>query len=132
MYEAHGWFGLAESPHDINDGALGGKVEEVRDFVAGQHCSATLAATILALNGQHWLVVNAFANRRRDEADWIDALLELVRRELPGAWGTLYERDDETSSSPGPNAFAVTVLARGKLSKRLDPFLSPCNPVIED
>jgi YHS domain-containing protein len=21
MYEAHGWFGLAESPHDIDEGA---------------------------------------------------------------------------------------------------------------
>lgn len=58
--------------------------------------------------------------------------IDFVRTRLPGSWGLLYERDDETTLPPGPNAFRVTVLARGELSVRSDPFLSPCIPVIED
>ncbi|MFF7367924.1 Imm7 family immunity protein [Streptomyces tricolor] len=30
------------------------------------------------------------------------------------------------------NAFRVRVMRRGVVEERLDPFLSPCNPVIED
>ncbi|HEY4867755.1 MAG TPA: Imm7 family immunity protein, partial [Candidatus Dormibacteraeota bacterium] len=44
----------------------------------------------------------------------------------------LYERDDEMPVPPGPNAFRVRVLARGRIELRLDPFLSPNIPTIED
>ncbi|TWP52366.1 hypothetical protein FKR81_11845 [Lentzea tibetensis] len=43
----------------------------------------------------------------------------------------MYERDDELLDPPGGNEFKVTVLARGTLAVKEDPFLSPCNPVIE-
>ncbi|WP_168197345.1 hypothetical protein [Kribbella sp. ALI-6-A] len=33
---------------------------------------------------------------------------------------------------PGHDAFEVTVLARGKLSVRVDPFLSPVSNVVDD
>lgn len=46
--------------------------------------------------------------------------------------GLIYERDDETTEPPGQNAYRVTVVARGRLSVRDDPFLSPNVPVIED
>ena len=39
---------------------------------------------------------------------------------------------NEMPDPPGPNAFRVRVLARGRIVERSDPFLSPCNPVIED
>jgi len=55
-----------------------------------------------------------------------------VNAELPASYGLLYERDDEARDWPGPNAFKVTVIARGTAAERFDPFLSPCNPVIED
>jgi hypothetical protein len=32
----------------------------------------------------------------------------------------------------GPNAYQVKVMTRGQLTERQNPFLSPCNPVIED
>lgn len=73
-----------------------------------------------------------FANRRREEAIWIDDLLDLVGQRPPGSWGLLYERDDEMSVPPGPNTFRVTVFAHGRTAKRLDPFLSPCIPIKED
>ncbi|MEU3185135.1 Imm7 family immunity protein [Streptomyces sp. NPDC006923] len=33
---------------------------------------------------------------------------------------------------PGQGAFRVRVMARGEIHIRLDPFLSPVRPVIED
>jgi Immunity protein 7 len=33
MYEAHGWMGLAETPHDIDNGGLESGLEELRHRV---------------------------------------------------------------------------------------------------
>lgn len=132
MYEAHGWFGLAETPSEADNGGLEGKIQEIRSAIRELQWPATVSVSLDALNGQHWLTLTAFANRRREEAVWIDDLIELVRLSLPGSWGLLYERDDEMPVPPGANAFRVTVLARGRASRSLDPFLSPSIPVIED
>ncbi|HXT38297.1 MAG TPA: Imm7 family immunity protein [Chloroflexota bacterium] len=58
--------------------------------------------------------------------------LYFLYERLPGSWGLLYERDDETTAPPGPNAFRVRLLARGQIKEGTDPFLSPCRPTIED
>ncbi|MGH3852033.1 MAG: Imm7 family immunity protein [Pseudonocardiaceae bacterium] len=52
--------------------------------------------------------------------------------QLPGSWGILYERSDDMPNPPDPTEFRVRVLARGQVSERKDPFLSPCRPTIED
>ncbi|WP_328614628.1 immunity 7 family protein [Amycolatopsis sp. NBC_00355] len=62
----------------------------------------------------------------------LTGLLDFVARRFPGSWGLLYERSDDLERPPGPGAFRVRVMARGRLVTRLDPFLSPVNPVIED
>jgi Immunity protein 7 len=132
LYEAHGWFGLAETPHEADAGALPAKVDQIRDAVRQLVSPISRTVELQILNGQHWLVITVFANRRREEADRIAGLIKLVAELLPGSWGLLYERDDEMPIPPGPNAFRVTVLARGVITQRLDPFLSPSIPVIED
>jgi Immunity protein 7 len=71
-------------------------------------------------------------HRRREEGGRLDLFLAIIARKFPGSWGLIYERDDEMPEPPGPNAFRVRVLARGTIAEHLDPFLSPCNPVIED
>jgi hypothetical protein len=58
-----------------------------------------------------------------------DALAE----RLGGAsWGLLYERSADMEEPPGQGGFRVRVMARGEIQVRLDPFLSPVRPVIED
>jgi hypothetical protein len=80
-----------------------------------------------------WFVrADGLVNRRRDEAEELDALVAFIARRFPGAWGLLYERADDLPSPPGPGAFRVRVLARGEVTERLDPFLSPVRPLIED
>jgi hypothetical protein len=66
------------------------------------------------------------------EGDRLELFLAIIGRRLPGSFGLIYERDDEMPDPPGTNAFRVRVMARGKLTERQDPFLSPVNPVIED
>lgn len=131
MYEIHGWFGLAESTEETDQGGLAGIVGRLRHDIA-EHTWPSLAITLDALNGQYVLTISANPNRRRDEAEFVHALVEFIRVNLPGSWGILYERDDEAHQPPGPNAYKVTVLARGNLTEHADPFLSPANPTIED
>ncbi|MEV6674796.1 Imm7 family immunity protein [Streptomyces sp. NPDC051162] len=131
MYEFHGWFGIAESAEEADTGSLSEGVTDLRDRISGIQW-ATGEVRLAVHNGQHFLTVNGLVNRRRDEARELDALLEHLARRFPGAWGLLYERSDDFTDPPGSGAFRVRVMARGAIQERLDPFLSPCQPVIED
>lgn len=132
VHEFHAWVGLDESltgeddPVDL-DATIAEMQELVEDF---KWHDATF--DVINLNGQHFFRADGYVNRWRDEGQRLEEFLDIIIRKLPGAWGLIYERDDEMPSPPGSNGFRVRVLARGKLETRLDPFLSPCNPVIED
>jgi Immunity protein 7 len=71
-------------------------------------------------------------NRPRGVDERLAELLQFLAARLPGAYGLLYEHDDERTEPPGPNAFRVRVLARGMVTERADPFLSPLRPVVAD
>jgi hypothetical protein len=131
MHEFHAWIGLAESPDEIDQGQLKEKVVELRDLVADSSWHDAVFE-VKGLNGGYFFSATGLINRRREEGDRLELFLAIIARRLPGSYGLIYERDDETSNPPGPNSFRVRVLARGKLTERQDPFLSPCNPVIED
>lgn len=131
MHEFHAWVGLDESPEEGDPGGLEEMIRELRELVDDSTWHDAVF-DIVNLNGQHFFRADGFVNRRRDEGDRLDEFLSVIAQKLPGAWGLIYERDDEMPSPPGPNGFRVRVLARGAISERLDPFLSPCNPVIED
>jgi immunity protein 7 of polymorphic toxin system len=131
VYEVHGWFGLSESTHEADVGGLLEAVEEIKTRLAGLDWPNGSAA-LTPLNGQYFLILTRFANRPRNDRLRIYEILSLVAKRLPGSWGLLYERDDETQDPPGPNAFRVRVLRRGTVVEETDPFLSPCRPIIED
>lgn len=131
MYEFHGWFGIAESPEESDAGSLPGGLADLRQQIA-RISWATGEAELKCYNGEYFLLVNGLVNRRRDEASELEALLRFVADRFPGSWGILYERAADMAEPPGPGGFRVRVLARGALQDRLDPFLSPVVPVIED
>ena len=131
MHEFHAWIGLAESAEEVDAGQLQEKVAELQELVADSNWHDAVFE-LRALNEQYFLNVTGFVNRQRQEGDRLDLFLAIIARRLPGSWGLIYDRDDEMPNPPGPNAFRVRVMARGKLTERQDPFLSPCNPVIED
>ncbi|MEU6642706.1 Imm7 family immunity protein [Saccharomonospora sp. NPDC046836] len=132
MYEFHGWFGLDLSTEEADFAMNAREVERVRELIDRTTWTPSVSIDLRYPNGQAFLTMTGFLNRKRDSSDPVDSLLELIASSLPGSWGLLYERDDEMPVSPGSNAFKVRVLARGRIENRLDPFLPPCNPVIED
>ena len=131
MHEFHAWIGLDESTEESGTGHLTEVIEELQALAAeSKWHDATF--DVKSLNGQYFFAADGFVNRRRDEGQRLDLFLAIIARRLPGSWGLVYERDDEMPNPPGPNGFRVRIIARGEISERLDPFLSPCNPVIED
>jgi|ERR1022692_279674 hypothetical protein len=131
MHEFHAWVGLSDSPYEDDDARIIEVADELRQLVETADWE-TATFTLNNLNGTFFLNADGFANRRRDEAQLLDRLLAIVLEKLPGSWGVVYERDDEAQITPGSNAFLARVIARGVIVTRLDPFLSPCNPTIED
>ncbi|MFY1626440.1 Imm7 family immunity protein [Micromonospora sp. WMMD723] len=132
MYEFHGWFHLAQNTEESDTGQLGAVIDELNEMMAELNVPTNVSAEVMVLNGDHHLILHGGANRRRDEAAGMRQVLEFVARRLPGSYGLLYERDEELRDTPGPNAFLVHVMARGGITERLDPFLSPLHPVVED
>jgi hypothetical protein len=131
MYEFHAWFGLAESAGEEDTERLLPLVEELKGLLT-KFQRPTASAQLIPLNGTYYLTLTGDANRRRGEADALEEILSFLSLRFPGAWGLVYERDDEMQGPPGRNAFRVRVLARGRVEERSDPFLSPCRPTIED
>ncbi|MGC0416358.1 Imm7 family immunity protein [Embleya sp. AB8] len=131
VYEFHGWFGIAESTEESDAGSLARGVADLQvrisriDWFSGE-------VRLEHFNGEYYLIADGLVNRRRDEARELTELLDHVAARFPGSWGLLYERSDDFVDPPGPGAFRVRVMARGVIQERLDPFLSPCRPVIED
>lgn len=131
MHEFHAWIGLAESTFEDDDVKFAAAVERLEAIVA-QESWHDARFEVFNLNGFYFLTATGQVNRRRDEGERLDLLISETVRLLPGSWGLVYERDDSMPVPPGPNAFRVRVIARGRIEERLDPFLSPCIPVIED
>lgn len=131
MYEFHGWFVLAESPSESDTGSLAPTIHDLKELIGRAQWPA-MTAGIKTFNGEEFLTIDGLANRQRDEADLLDEVLRFLARRLPGSYGVLYDRDDELTVPPGPNAFRVRVLRRGTVTEETDHFLSPCQPLIED
>ncbi|TCB94441.1 hypothetical protein E0H26_21195 [Micromonospora zingiberis] len=132
MYEFHGWFRLSQTTEESDTGQLDAIIDELNELVVGLDFPTNVSAEVTVLNGEYYLLLHGVANRRRDEAVGMRQVLQFVARRLPGSYGFLYEKDEEMPVPPGPNAFRVHVMARGEITERLDPFLSPIRPVVED
>lgn len=131
MHEFHAWVGLSESTEEDDLSSMQEVIHELQELAAESRWHDAVF-DIKNLNGQFFFSADGFVNRRREEGDRLDLFLSIIARKLPGSWGLVYERDDAMPDPPGPNAFRVRRLARGVISEQPDPFLSPCNPVIED
>ncbi|MCZ4122654.1 Imm7 family immunity protein [Streptomyces sp. H39-S7] len=131
MYEFHGWFGIAESTEEADVGSLSEGLEDLKVMISAI-AWATGKVELHVYNGENFVIANGVMNRRRDEEGELSALLNHLASRFPGAWGILYERSDDFGGPPGPGAFRVRTMARGVINNRLDPFLSPCRPIIED
>lgn len=132
MYSVHGWIAFAESPVDVDLRELEKRVAEVRSYL-DDWTVRSIRTDLFNTNGLDQLTLSCNANRRRPgDVNGMKGLLDLIDRRLPGSWGLIYERDNETTEPPGPNAYKVTVIVRGRGVVQDDPFFSPVIPVLED
>ncbi|GAA1544001.1 Imm7 family immunity protein [Kribbella lupini] len=132
MHEVNLWFCLQEAGDDWEFAEVREKALRIEQLITGFDAH-TIKADFRILNGKYYVTLTCFANRpRAHELGIIDSLVSEVVHLLPGSYGLIYERDDERTDFPGHDAFKVTVLARGKLSVRVDPFLSPVSLVVDD
>lgn len=131
MYEFHGWIKLAESTADIDEGKLESKCDNLKNTLKEISWSSG-RAELLLLNGLYTLVLNAIPNRRRSESVEMENLISIILENFKGAYGIIYEYDEQIKTPTGHGIFSVRVIKRGKCEILLDPFLSPVVPVVED
>jgi hypothetical protein len=131
LYEFHGWITLAETPYDVDVGKYNEKFDALCNYVDKLDWSSC-KIDLLELNGRNILILNGYPNRRRSEANELAQLISYVAKNFTGAYGLIYELDEQTETVSGRGVFSVTVVRRGQCLPSLDPFLSPAIPVIED
>lgn len=83
------------------------------------------------VNGIPRLWALGFTNHKSQDWQEIYELFEYIAKISPSSYGILSFRDDEDPNG-NYNEFQIYVLRRGEIIKQLDPFLSPCVPIIED
>ncbi|WP_433005804.1 Imm7 family immunity protein [Kribbella sp. CA-294648] len=125
VYTVNGWFELA-SDDDREEEAVAGLQDYCRTFDG-----TNIQVTWPAPNYARFLTIAGNANHLRTHSADVHGLLQLVGERLPGSWGLLYEQDDERTEPPGPDAYRVTRMIRGRLQEQMDPFFSPIVPVVE-
>lgn len=140
MYSAHGWATIWPSyKNDDTVDDLLDQMDALRDRIANHIQQLSLDRTeqqmknpfaeIHALNNETHLWLSGNNNH----AVWHETILDLfqyIADVAPGSYGLLYSENDEDREHP--NQFRVWVLARGTLTERGDPFLSPHFPILED
>ncbi|WP_027482461.1 Imm7 family immunity protein [Deinococcus pimensis] len=140
MYEFHGWVCIRKSVQEDMGGVTSTifhdmLVGAVRDRLAEQNLDDTGHNPFFRftpINGEWFLTFGGNLDHRTTYEPLIHDLLGLIAREGPGSYGLMYWRDDEYDPPAGAENFQVLVLARGVLTTRFDPFLSPVVPLIQD
>lgn len=130
MYEFHGWATIHETTAEANAGSLELIIKNIQSFISELDWSSGLLELYPA-NGNCYLSVGGFLNRKTSEAEEIIKLYQFIADQAPGSYGLLYTRDDEDIEGYD-NQFRVFVLARGNIQLKEDVFLSPFVPVVED
>lgn len=131
MYAANGWFTLSDSAYESETSTLLTGLAQVREtLLVGSPLSS--GCRVSPVNGTYVLTITVGANRPGALAQALSALLDDLGRLLPGSYGVLYAYDDERLTTPGGNAFEVSVMRKGVVTVEEDAYLSPIVPRIED
>jgi hypothetical protein len=130
MIEFNGWVKLALSTDGEGEDDVTSAIQEFTPLVNRLRTRGSFPF-IEARNGSYYLHLAGAANHQGVEWEETVQLLHQVAARFPGAYGTVYLRDDEDHQGRD-NAFSVYVVRRGEVKCVPDTLLSPCNPVIEE
>ncbi len=134
MFEYHGWITLRDSFSEEGENEVISNLSVVLSLIKETLLQSELGNGLVDMrpvNGNHYIALNAFQNH---EAGLTERLLQFYRyvaEEAVGSYGLLYIHDDEDTGG-ADNEFHVYVLAKGRIEKKRDTFLSPCIPTIEE
>lgn len=129
MYEIHGWVVVSTSTIEEDDEEKAKVLVDLRNRIAVfRHGNPDVR--LFSLNGGDRVTLSALLNHDGPSALDVLDLYEWIGNSAPGSYGVMFVRDDESISRE--NQFVVYVMRRGKVAIQPDPFLSPCNPLIDD
>jgi hypothetical protein len=129
MYTCYLWLDLAESTEEADAGALADKVAHLEKSVIKLLVPGS--DKVVKLVNYHWVLQCSVShNHKADTDERLRQVLRWIVEHLPGSYGLAYIMDDEDPEYR--NLFRVLVVARGHVMERVDPFLSPRVPTVED
>lgn len=135
--EILGWAVLRESyvfDWDYIDERLPEIVEDIQAYIKAHYCDSdnNFRTQLMGMNGKDVLQIalqnNHLGNWECGEAL---ALFQYVAEVAPGSYGVLHIYDSDGQYGDG-NEMYMVVMARGKLLRHRNPFLSPVLPKVED
>lgn len=126
VFDYHGWAVVRDDTYHVDNGTLHATIEELRRRIDEFHDGSGIAS-VRAVNGVFHVAVSGCPNHRHED---VLGLFPWLAEHAPGSFGLLYVWDDEDPEFN--NAYQVWCLRRGRTDRRLDPFLSPCIPQVED
>ena len=126
MFEYHGWAVVRDTTSDGDPESLHRIVGELQR-TASAFNDGTAVTDIRWINGACYV---SFAGNPNHRHECVFGWFHWLARHAPGSYGILYVWDDEDLNFG--NVFRVFCLRRGQVEERIDPFLSPCMPVVED
>lgn len=131
MVEYYGWINLSDSTYESDNEEMYIILNKLYSYISKYKLDDTSGFINLhKVNGSHQLLFTGNTNHLSQDVIDIFNFYEYIAEIAVGSYGLLHIRNDE--SKDAFNEFEVFVLARGKIKKEKDPFLSPCMPVIED
>jgi hypothetical protein len=130
MIDINGWVVLSNTiDGETHYGSLNEQLSHLNDYLMSLGNFNQVFA-FNEVNHNHVLNITIAHNHDLGYTDMIEELLNKVAERLVGSYGLVYIWNDEDLENY--NNFVVYKLARGQVRKESDPFLSPCNPTIED
>lgn len=131
MFQVHGWAVVTSDTYEINSKADAELLTALAKQVDLVRCTNIRVHLDMGLNGD--LHVLSVAGHKNHRCEPIIDLFRWLAANGPCSYGLLYVLDDEDfQDGDYSNEFRVWRLARGILEEKIDPFLSPPIPTVED
>lgn len=128
MLELHGWITFRETYKGVEDCQF---EQIMKDILRKCESLEYHQLKPRAMDGEWYLETTLFANHHNPEVEELFEFLAYAASRAPGSYGVFYMHDDEDRTGR-ENEFQVFVIARGKIRREKDPFLSPFIPAVED
>ena len=130
--EVNGWAIVREHYHGDEHGRCqrSQMMDGIRDRVDTQGLRERTVA-LRFINGDHVVLVSLDTEHYDDKTDRVIALFEFIGQTAPGSYGKLHIRDPEGRFGD-PNVMHLILLARGSITRTVDPFFTPVVPKITD